>query len=123
MDRARLRGRIGSHRDAERRSVTVERRVAMLYITNGYHLDPPVVEVSGFASATQRSHVKVFAMNARGLSNARALPAQRDAALWASYRTLMLNSLRAISEPTGGFVVLDEADFADALQRIGRRVR
>jgi hypothetical protein len=25
--------------------------------------------------------------------------------------------------PTGGFAVLDEADFADALQRIGRSVR
>jgi hypothetical protein len=35
----------------------------------------------------------------------------------------MLKSLRAISEPTGGFAVLDEADFADALQRIGRSVR
>ena len=99
------------------------RRVAMLYITNGYHLDPPVVEVAGFASAAQRSHVTVFAMNARGLPNARPLPAQGDAALWASYRTAMLNSLRAISEPTGGFAVLDEADFADALQRISRRVR
>jgi hypothetical protein len=35
----------------------------------------------------------------------------------------MLNSLRAISERTGGFAVLDEAEFADALQGIGRRVR
>jgi hypothetical protein len=31
----------------------------------------------------------------------------------------MLNSLRAIAEPTGGFAI-EEADFADALQRIGR---
>jgi hypothetical protein len=51
------------------------------------------------------------------------LPVQGDPALWASYRAALLNSLRAISEPTGGFAVLDEADFADALQRIGRRVR
>jgi hypothetical protein len=35
----------------------------------------------------------------------------------------MLNSLRAISEPTGGFAVLDEADFSGALQRIGLSVR
>ena len=99
------------------------RRLAMLYVTNGYPLDPPDVRVAGFASAAQRANVTVFAMNARGLPNAPALPAQGDAALWASYRAAMLNSLRAISEPTGGFAVLDEADFADALQRIGRSVR
>ena len=95
----------------------------MLYVTNGYHLDPPDVRVAGFASAAQRANVIVFAMNARGLPSAPALPVQGDAALWASYRAAMLNSLRAISEPTGGFAVLDEADFADALQRIGRSVR
>jgi len=35
----------------------------------------------------------------------------------------MMKSLRAIAEPTGGFAVLEEADFADALQRIGRAGR
>jgi hypothetical protein len=99
------------------------RRLAMLYVTNGYHVDPPDVRVAGFASAAQRANVTVFAMNARGLPSAPALPVQGDAALWASDRAAMLNSLRAISEPTGGFAVLDEADFADALQYIGRRVR
>jgi len=99
------------------------RRQAMLYVTNGYHLDPPDMRVAGFASAAQRANVTVFAMNARGLPSAPALPVQSDAALSASYRAAMLNSLRAISEPTGGFAVLDEADFADALQRIGRSVR
>jgi len=99
------------------------RRQAMLYITNGYDLDPPDVRVAGFARAAQRAKVTVFAMNARGLPSAPALPVQGDAALWASYRAALLNSLRAISEPTGGFAVLDEADFADALQRIDRSVR
>jgi hypothetical protein len=46
----------------------------------------------------------------------------RDA-LWDSYRAAMVDSLRAISEPTGGFAVLDAADFADALPRISRMVR
>jgi hypothetical protein len=99
------------------------RRRAMLYVTNGYHLDPPDVGVAGFASAARRSNVTVFAINAAGLPGAPASLVQGDAALWASYRAAMLNSLRAISEPTGGFAVLDEADFADALQRIGRRMR
>ena len=98
-------------------------RQAMLYVTNGRHLDPYDVRVAEFVSAAQRANLPVFAMNARGLPGAPALPVQGDAALSASYRAAMLNSLRAISEPTGGFAVLDEADFADALQRIGRRVR
>jgi len=79
--------------------------------------------VAGFAGAAQRAHVTVFAMNARGLPMAPAVPVQGDAALWAGYRAAMSSSLRAISEPTGGFAVLDEADFADALPRIGRSVR
>jgi hypothetical protein len=99
------------------------RRRAMLYLTNGYHLDPPDVRIGGFASAAQRANITVFAINARSLSRAPPVPVQGDAALWASYRAAMLNSLRAISEPTGGFAVLDEADSADALQRIGRIVR
>jgi hypothetical protein len=99
------------------------RRQAMVYVTNGYPLDPPDVRVAGFASAARRANVTVFAMNARGLSSAPELPVQGDPALWASYRAAMLNSLRAISEPTGGFAVLDEPGFADALQRIGRSVR
>jgi hypothetical protein len=101
---------------------SLTRRQAMLYVTNGYQLDPPDGQVAGFAAAAHRSNVTVFAMNARGLPNA-VLPAQGDPALWASDRAAMLSSLRAISEPTGGFAVLDEADFADALQRIRRRMR
>jgi len=99
------------------------RRQAMLYLTNGYHLDPPDVRIGEFASAAQRANITVFAINARSLPRAPPVPVQGDAALWASYRAAMLNSLRAISEPTGGFAVLDEADTADALQRIGRTVR
>ena len=95
----------------------------MLYVTNGYHLDPPDARVAGFASPARRADVTVFALNARGLPSAPPLPVQGDAALWASSRAAMLNSLRAIAEPTGGFAVLDEADFADALERIGRRMR
>jgi hypothetical protein len=98
-------------------------RTAMLYISNGYQLDPFDARVAEFASAAQRCNVTVFAMNGRGLPGAPALPVQGDAALWASDHGAMLNSLRAIAEPTGGFAVLDESDFADALQRIDRSVR
>lgn len=43
--------------------------------------------------------------------------------LWTQYRAEMLNSLRALSEPTGGFAVLENADFAEAMQRIDRAMR
>lgn len=102
---------------------SAERRQAMLYISNGYHLEPPDAKIAAFASAAQQSHVTVFAMNARVLPGAPAVPAPGDPARWASYRAAMLKSLRAIAEPTGGFAVLDEADFADALPRISRRMR
>lgn len=99
------------------------RRTVMLYVSNGYHVDTRDARIAGFSSTAQRSHVTVFAMNPRGLPGAPALLVKGDAALWASYRAAMLSSLRAMSEPTGGFAVLDEADFAEALQRISRRVR
>jgi hypothetical protein len=94
----------------------------MLYVSNGYPLDPPEA-VSTFASAAQRAHVTVFAISARDLPGAPAVPVQGDPDRWASYHAAMLSSLRAISEPTGGLAMLDEADFVDALQRIGRKVR
>jgi hypothetical protein len=97
-------------------------RRAMLYISDGY-LDPHDERIVGFANAAQRSNITVFAMNASGLPDAQALPVRADAAVWAIYRADMSNSLRAISEPTGGFAVLDQSDFADALERITRRVR
>jgi hypothetical protein len=86
-------------------------------------MSAPDARVAGFAGAAQRAHVTVFAMNARGLPMASPVPVPGDAALWAGYRAAMLSSLRAIYEPTGGSAVLDEAGFADALQRIGRSVR
>jgi hypothetical protein len=98
------------------------RRQAMLYVSNGYPLDPPDA-VTGFASAAQRASVTVFAINARDLPGAPMVPVQGDPARWASYHAAMLSSLRAISEPTGGLAVLDEADFADALSRISRKMR
>lgn len=98
-------------------------RQAMLYVTNGYHFDPPDLWVGEFASAALQSNVTVFAINGRALPGAPAVPVQNDAAFWARYRIAMVNNLRAISEPTGGFAVLDAADFAGALQRISRRVR
>jgi hypothetical protein len=59
-------------------------------------------------------------MNARALPGAPARPLQDDAA-----RGALLNTLRAMSEPTGGIAILTESDVVDALERgtIDRWVR
>ena len=69
------------------------RHQVMLYMSNGYPLEPPDA-VARFASVAQRANVTVFAINARGLPGAPAAPVQGDPVRWASYRDAMLNSLR-----------------------------
>jgi len=98
-------------------------RAAMLYISNGSSLSPADPHVAGLARLAQRSSVIVFALSPRGLwRGPRAAPSEGPA-LSARHRAYtMLNSLRAIAEPTGGFAI-EEADFADALQRIRRAMR
>ncbi len=97
-----------------------KRHAAMLYVSNGYALDPRDARLAAFASAAQRFQVPVFAMNGLRLPGAPARPVQDDAA-----RAALLNSLRVMSEPTGGIAILNESDFVDALERgtIDRWVR
>lgn len=97
-----------------------KRHTAVLYVSNGYPLDPLDAPLAAFVSAAQRFQVPVFAMNARALPGAPARPLQDDAA-----RVARLNALRAMSEPTGGIAILNRSDFADALERgtIDRWVR
>jgi hypothetical protein len=97
-------------------------RVAMLYISNGSPLIPADPHVTGLARLAERSAIIIFALSPRGFRRApQATPSAP--AVSARYREdTMLNSLRAIAEPTGGFAI-EEADFADALQRIGRAMR
>ena len=88
------------------------RRAAMLYVSNGYVLDSSDSRLAAFSSAAQRFQVPVFAINAGSLPAVSARRVRDDAALAA-----MLNSLRMMSEPTGGIAVLNESEFVDALQR------
>jgi hypothetical protein len=98
-------------------------RAAMLYISNGYVLIPADAHVASLAPTAQRSAITIFALSPRGLGRAPQVTRSGGAALSARSRDdAMLNSLRAIAEPTGGFTV-EEADFADALRRIERAMR
>jgi len=98
-------------------------RAAMLYISNGSSLIPVDPHVAGLAPLAERSSIIVFALSPRGFERAPPVTAGDGPAVSARYRAdTMLNSLRAIAEPTSGFVI-EEADFTDALQRIGRAMR
>ena len=98
-------------------------RAAMLYISNGDFLIPADVTVAGLPRTAQRFAITVFALSPRGLRRGHQVTRSGAPALSERYRDdAMLNSLRAIAGPTGGFAI-EEADFADALQRIGRAMR
>ena len=104
-------------------SLLARRRTVMLYVSNGYYVDRPEASIAAFPRAAQQAGVTVFAMNPRGLPDAAAIDTGPDVALFARYQAGMLESLRAIAEPTGGFAALSAADFTDALERIARVVR
>jgi hypothetical protein len=95
------------------------RRAALLYVSDGYDRLPPDATVVDLPRAAKQFAVTVFALNPRGLRNAASTAAMG----LSGSDDVMLQSLRAIAEPTGGFAVLNETDFTDALQRIERAMR
>jgi hypothetical protein len=99
-------------------------RAAMLYISDGYPRFPAAASITALPRIAQQSVVRVFALNPRALPRTPGVAPSSTPAMARCYRDdLMMKSLRAIAEPTGGFAVLEAADFADALQRIGRAMR
>jgi hypothetical protein len=100
------------------------RPAALLYISDGYPWLPTAASIAGVPRIAQQSTVTIFALNPHALRRTPQLVAPGVPALNSCRRDdVMLKSLRAIAEQTGGFAVLDEADFTDALQRIGRAMR
>jgi hypothetical protein len=100
------------------------RPAALLYISDGYPRLPVAASIAGLPRIAQQSTITIFALNPHALRRTPQLVAPGVPALNSCRRDdVMLKSLRAIAEPTGGFAVLDEADFADALPRIARAMR
>jgi hypothetical protein len=94
-------------------------RAAMLYISKGDSLMPADATVASLPGAARRSATTIFALSPPRLRRA----PDGGPVLSARYRdAARFSSLRAIAEPTGGFVI-EGTDFADALQRIGRSMR
>jgi hypothetical protein len=96
-----------------------DRRRALLYISNGYDAERGRALASLFARAAQQAHVIVVAVNASGIPGSVPMHENRvDPEVWKEIIASRRQSLRALAEPTGGFALLDDVDFADAMSRI-----
>jgi hypothetical protein len=123
-------------------------RKAFIYIGNGYNFDlspdgsattsgtsPFLRQSSDLAEASLRDYlldltrrashsiVTIFAIDPRGLAGAPTVDPSVDSVAWRNYWTNTRNSLRMMSEPTGGFALVDEQDLVEALQRIRSAMR
>jgi hypothetical protein len=71
------------------------------------------------ASLLGAAHVIVVNVNAAGIPGSVKMHDSRvDPEVWKEIVASRRQSLRALAEPTGGFALLDDVDFADALPRI-----
>jgi VWFA-related protein len=98
--------------------VTVpERRRAMLYISNGYDSERGRALGSLFSRAARQAQVMIFAVNAGSLGPPRDGTGV-DAEVWKQMVASRRQTLRTISEPTGGSAFLDDVDVAGAASRL-----
>jgi len=123
-------------------------RKAFIYVSSGYYVDlpdgtptesggPPLTrpnlknvsvasvrdDLFRLMAAAKRSDLKVFAIDTRRLGNSALPDSSSDIIWWQNYWATSRNSLRAISERTGGFAILEEQDLAEGLKRINSTVR
>jgi VWFA-related protein len=124
------------------------RRKTVIYVSSGYGVDPlpdrsPTVigtkpgvtsgnnisaaevreQLSELIAQARRSNVTVFAIDSRRLGGSSTAAPGGDSVWWQNYWATTRNSLRALSERTGGFAVLEEQDLADGLKRINASMR
>lgn len=89
-----------------------DRRVAILYISNGYGSGVPP-DLGATRSPT------IFTLDARLFEG----PSSLDAITWPDYWAATRNSLRLLAVPSGGFVLEENQSVSDALKRIGATMR
>jgi hypothetical protein len=96
----------------------IDRGIGIIYISNGYiDRSPSLSGVGG------RARMPVFAIDPRLLPGAIVDRAGVDAARWNAYWAATRNSLRALSEQSGGFALAEGQDLAITLARINNLVR
>jgi hypothetical protein len=80
-------------------------------------------DISRLMAEARRSNIKVFAIDTRRLPNTALPDSSTDIVWWQNYWATARNSLRALSERTGGFATLEEQDLVESLKRINSTVR
>jgi hypothetical protein len=118
-------------------------RKAFIYLSNGYDMQPPPdgsaatlasapsVDISAddvrdhFLSLTdqaRRANVRIFAIDPRRVDPGTPDPSL-DRIWWQNYWATSRNSLREMSERSGGFALLEDLDLAEGLKRISHAMR
>ena len=103
------------------------RRKAVIYVSNGYGLGLGAArfhdQLSELTRMASRSRITIFAIEPRRLADELTRYPNVDAVALDNYWTTTRNSLRALSEPTGGFALLDGPGLVEGLERISRAMR
>ena len=103
------------------------RRKAVIYVSNGYGLGLGAArfhdQLSELTRIASRSRITIFAIEPRRLPDELTRYPNVDAVALDNYWTTTRNSLRALSEPTGGFVLVDGPELLEGLERISRAMR
>ena len=97
----------------------LDRGIGIIYISNGYYVD----RLPSLTRAGSRARIPIFALDPRLLPGATVDMAGVDAARWKAYWAATRNSLRALSEQSGGFALEEGQDLAATLARISDLVR
>jgi hypothetical protein len=96
----------------------LDRGIGIIYISNGYvDRSPSLTRAGG------RARMPIFALDPRVLPGAIVDMADVDAARWNAYWVATRNSLRALSEQSGGFALEEGHDLAATLARMSDLVR
>lgn len=140
---------VATARDVVTRLAQVQNsRKAFIYVSNGYFIQVPAaasgsgrriestaVPASGVSAAevgerlseladeAKRSNVRMFAIDGRRVAGSTELDPRVDNIWWQTYWATTRNSLRAISERTDGFAILEEEELVEGLKRINTMMR
>jgi len=96
----------------------LDRGIGIIFVSNGYVDLPPASTRAGGGA-----RMPIFALDPRLLPGALVDSAGVDDARWTAYWAATRNSLRTLSEQSGGFALAEGQDLAAALARISDLVR
>ena len=99
-----------------------DKRTAVLYVSNGYVSDPAAGEFDVLIDEARRAGISIFAIDPRTMPGGLMPDPNVSSADWGAYVIATRKSLRAISERTGGFAIVD-GDLREGLARVSTALR